>query len=86
MKGLGLKLLKIHLLFLEFLPIFIDRTIDGKNGTKTRENPVLPGHNKNMRSMVLSPGGGGGPWAATFTGLHQLETWAQPTCEACCER
>ena len=34
----------------------------------------------------LSPGGGAGPWAATFTGLHQLETWAQPTCEACCER
>jgi hypothetical protein len=34
----------------------------------------------------LSPGGGAGPWAVTFTGLHQLETWAQPTCEACCEK
>ena len=41
MKGLGLKLLKIHLLFLAFLPLFIDRSRDGKNGTKTRENPVL---------------------------------------------
>jgi hypothetical protein len=26
MKGLGLKLLKIHLLFLAFLPLFIDKT------------------------------------------------------------
>jgi hypothetical protein len=41
MKGLGLKLLKIHLLFLSFLPIFIDRTRDGKNGTKTGFYPVL---------------------------------------------
>ena len=41
MKGLGLKLLKIHLLFLAFLPLFIDRSRDGKNGTKTRENHVL---------------------------------------------
>jgi hypothetical protein len=36
MNGLGLKLLKIHLLFLSFLPQFIDRTRDGKNGNKTR--------------------------------------------------
>ena len=33
MKGLGLKLLKIHLLFLSFLPLFIDKTF-------TRNDPV----------------------------------------------
>ena len=64
MKGLGLKLLKIHLLFLAFLPLFIDRSIDGKNGTKTRENPVLVQmcapvqtiYNKNIHTVYIYPG------------------------------
>jgi hypothetical protein len=38
-------------------------------------------HAKHVRALLA--GVPGHPWAATFTELHQLETWAQPTCEAC---
>ena len=41
MKGLGLKLLKIHLLFLAFLPLFIDKESNPNPENNPRENSGL---------------------------------------------